>query len=168
MALKRALGGSEMNLDTRALGWGIAAVIHTLSTAYGLYYIILARHNLAVRLRGLFWILSSVIVLYSYGILILLAYIINGHYPCGVEFWVMNTLLPYGMALFQSMIYLELFGNLMANNYQWPMLAFTTNIPASRRYSNLIIHSAQVCRKRFVPPTSYACGKYSSRSSSSA
>ena len=90
-----------MNHDFRSAIWGIAAGFYTFLTALGLTFVYLRRRTVAVRLRGWYYMLASVLTLHGYGLLILIAYILNGRYPCGVEFWVMNTLLPYGMALFQ-------------------------------------------------------------------
>ena len=100
---RREIGGSNMNLDYRSIIWGVFAILYTIATAYGLVRVVLLRHTLAVRLRGLYLIVPSILIIHCYITLILLAYIINGRYPCGVEFWIMNTLLPYGMALVQRM-----------------------------------------------------------------
>ena len=31
----------------------------------------------------------------------MLAYVLNGHFPCQLEFWIMSTFLPWGIAFYQ-------------------------------------------------------------------
>lgn len=55
-----------------------------------------------VRIRGLFVTTSAVVVLHGYITALCIVYQLNDRFTCRHEFWIMNTLLPAGVALFQA------------------------------------------------------------------
>ena len=89
-------------LDTVAVFYIAFAILHTIVVLVGLYVLFLLRRTTAVRLRSFRTICTTVLTLHIYLVLILVSYPLNGLYKCGVEFWVMSTFLPFGMALFQG------------------------------------------------------------------
>ncbi len=92
----------QPRLDTLAIFYIAFALVHTILVLVGLYFLFLLRRTTAVRLRSFRTICTTVLTLHIYLVLILVSYPLNGLYKCGAEFWVMNTLLPFGMALFQG------------------------------------------------------------------
>lgn len=60
------------------------------------------RKHPIIRMRHIGLAVSSVMILHVYLILVFLAYPLNGHYPCDVEFWIMSIYLPIGIGLFQA------------------------------------------------------------------
>jgi hypothetical protein len=95
-------------IDTVAIFYIAFALIHTVVVLVGLYVLSLLRRTTAVRLRSFRTICTTVLTLHIYLVLILISYPLNGIYKCGAEFWVMSTLLPFGMALFQGTSVLEI------------------------------------------------------------
>jgi len=89
-------------LDALAVFYIAFALLYTVVVLVGLYVLFLLRRTTAVRLRSFPTICTTVLTLHIYLVLILVAYPLNGIYKCGAEFWVMSTLLPFGMALFQG------------------------------------------------------------------
>jgi hypothetical protein len=87
-------------------GLGIFYVLFTFFYScllvYGLFMLFMLRKTAAVRLRNFWVICPTVLVLHFYGCAVLLVYPLNGTFKCGEEFWIMSTILPLGMALFQG------------------------------------------------------------------
>lgn len=90
------------NLDALAIFYISFAAIYTLVVFAGLFALFLLRNTHAVRIRSFPVTLTAVLVLHMYLVLIFLVYPLNGKFKCGWEFWIMNILLPSGMALFQG------------------------------------------------------------------
>ena len=44
----------------------------------------------------------AVTSLHIYWVLCMLAYILNGYFACSMEYWIMSTYLPFGIALYQA------------------------------------------------------------------
>jgi hypothetical protein len=55
-----------------------------------------------LRIRSVPLAISAVALLHVYWVLCLLAYVLNGNFPCATEFWIMSIYLPLGIALFQA------------------------------------------------------------------
>lgn len=89
-------------LDALAIFYIAFALVHTVVVLAGLYVLFLLRQTTAVRLRSFRTISTTVLTLHIFLVLILVSYPLNGLYKCGAEFWVMSTLLPFGIALFQG------------------------------------------------------------------
>lgn len=64
---------------------------------------LLSRRDLSfLRMRNIPLAVSAVATLHVYWILCMVAYVLNGHFPCAAEFWIMSIYLPLGIALFQA------------------------------------------------------------------
>ena len=95
--------GSDYNFDDSLGQFYVAAfVIWTFCIVGGLLLLWKHRNSVAVRIRRFNLLASAVIVIHIYVSLIFLVYPLNGAFTCGIEFWVMNTILPFGIALFQG------------------------------------------------------------------
>lgn len=98
--------------DSLAKFYTSVAIVWTVVIATGAGLLIANRHEQYIRIRNLSLVLSAVGCLHVYWILCLVAYSMNGKYPCVAEYWVMSIYLPLGIALFQanSMQLLSVFG----------------------------------------------------------
>ena len=65
-------------------------------------FLIYNRNLPFLRIRKVALTVSAVATLHVYWLLCLLAYGLNGYFPCGTEFWIMNIYLPFGIALFHA------------------------------------------------------------------
>jgi len=76
---------------------------YTGMLAFGLGLLYYQRKSAAVRIRGFWNICSSVLFLHVYVMLVLLGYPFKGAFMsnCAIEYWVMGTLFPFGIAMFQ-------------------------------------------------------------------
>ncbi|RDI83204.1 hypothetical protein Vi05172_g6929 [Venturia inaequalis] len=79
-----------------------SAIVYTAVVFAGLIALFVHRQHHAVRIRSFKTICTTVLTLHIYLVLVLIAYPLNGLYKCWMEFWVMNILLPLGIALFQA------------------------------------------------------------------
>lgn len=98
--------------DSLAKFYTSVAIVWTVVIATGAGLLIAHRNEPYIRIRNLSLVLSAVGCLHVYWILCLVAYSMNGRYPCVAEYWVMSIYLPLGIALFQanSMQLLSVFG----------------------------------------------------------
>lgn len=80
------------------------AIFYTALVFAGLIALFVHRQHHAIRIRSFKTICITVLTLHIYLVLILMAYPLNGLYKCWMEFWIMNILLPLGIALFQGML----------------------------------------------------------------
>lgn len=80
------------------------AIVYTVVVFTGLLALFAHRKSHAVRIRRFKTVCTTVLTLHIYLVLILIAYPLNGLYKCWMEFWIMNILLPLGIALFQGML----------------------------------------------------------------
>lgn len=60
------------------------------------------RHTNAVRIRGPLITTAAVLFIHIYVAALFIVYPLNGNFKCGTEFWIMNTVFPLGIALFQA------------------------------------------------------------------
>jgi hypothetical protein len=79
-----------------------AALCHTAGVIILLLVLWHYKTTNSIRLRCFGNIVLTISLLQVFSIFVLLAYPLNGLYKCGVEFWVMSTMLPFSMALFQG------------------------------------------------------------------
>jgi hypothetical protein len=98
------LDHTDPNLDTLGIFYIVFAGVYTAFIAAGLVSLFFLRNTHAVRIRSFPVICGAVLSLHFYLLLILLVYPLNGLFKCGWEFWIMNILLPFGIALFQGTI----------------------------------------------------------------
>jgi hypothetical protein len=55
-----------------------------------------------LRIRNIPLAVSAVATLHVYWVLCMIAYVLNGFFPCSTEYWIMSIYLPLGIALFQA------------------------------------------------------------------
>ncbi|KAJ5087265.1 hypothetical protein N7456_010881 [Penicillium angulare] len=98
--------------DSLAKFYTSVAIVWTVVILSGAGLLIANRREQCIRIRNLSLVLSAVGCLHVYWILCLVAYSMNGRYPCVAEYWIMSIYLPLGIALFQanSMQLLSIFG----------------------------------------------------------
>ncbi len=90
------------NLD--GLGWiyiGIA-IFWTIILFMGITFLVSKRELPFLRIRNVPLAVSAVATLHVYWVLCMIAYVLQGFFPCATEYWVMSIYLPLGIALFQA------------------------------------------------------------------
>jgi hypothetical protein len=65
-------------------------------------FLIRNRHLPFLRMRNIPLAISAVATLHVYWVLCMVAYVLNGFFPCATEYWIMSIYLPLGIALFQA------------------------------------------------------------------
>ena len=93
---------NRINLD--CLGQLYLAFTATWTTLLlgGMTFLIRNRKLPVVRMRKLPLGILAVCTLHVYWCLCMLAYVLNGYFACSMEYWVMSTYLPIGIALYQA------------------------------------------------------------------
>ncbi|KAL8939398.1 MAG: hypothetical protein Q9216_003384 [Gyalolechia sp. 2 TL-2023] len=90
------------NLDGYGISLLVFAAIYTMCLYAACIYLWLQRHHPIVRMRKVGLMLMAVLVLHVFCFFVLTVYVLNGLWPCSVEFWAMNLYLPIGIGLFQA------------------------------------------------------------------
>jgi hypothetical protein len=93
---------SVVNFDALGKLYVAITVAWTVILYTGVTWLILNRNLYFLRMRNIFLGIVSTSFLHLYLVKILLAYVTNGHFSCGAEFWIMSIYLPFGIALFQA------------------------------------------------------------------
>lgn len=93
-----------MTWNFNGLGFTLIALAAAWTTilAGGMVFLIMNRGLPFLRIRSIPLAISAVALLHVYWVLCLLAYVLNGNFPCATEFWIMSIYLPLGIALFQA------------------------------------------------------------------
>lgn len=91
-----------VNMDALGKAYLIIASLLTLLLGCGIGGLLYYRQLDFIRIRNLNLMISSICMLHVYLIIVFLVYPLNGSFPCSLGFWVMNTYLPFGVALFQA------------------------------------------------------------------
>lgn len=65
-------------------------------------FLIRNRHLPYLRMRNIPLAISAVAMLHVYWVLCMIAYVLNGFFPCTTEYWIMSIYLPLGIAMFQA------------------------------------------------------------------
>lgn len=94
-------GEHRLHFDSLGKLYISIAIIWTTLVACGSGILIYNRELPALRVRNTHLWTAAVAFLHSYWVLTLLAYVMNGNYPCTAEFWIMSLWLPFGIALYQ-------------------------------------------------------------------
>lgn len=92
------------NYNTDGLGLTYVAVVIAwtcLLLPAGIF-LIRNRNQPYLRIRNIPLAVSAVATLHVYWVLCMIAYVLNGFFPCSTEFWIMSVYLPLGIALFQA------------------------------------------------------------------
>jgi hypothetical protein len=92
----------ELNLTPVSIWWVCWTGIWTAVVATGMTYLIFHRNSTPLRLRGIVFSLSAVVLLHLYWITVQLGLLVGSLTPGNAEFWIMGTLLPCGVALFHT------------------------------------------------------------------
>jgi hypothetical protein len=93
---------SVVNFDDLGKIYVAIVVAWTVILYTGITWLILNRNLYFLKIRNIFLGIVSTTFLHLYLVKIFLAYITNGNFSCGAEFWIMSTYLPFGIALFQA------------------------------------------------------------------
>jgi hypothetical protein len=93
-----------MYYNTNGLGYTLIAIATawTIVLVGGIVFLFINRRLPFLRIRSIPLAVSAVALLHVYWVLCLLAYVLNGHFPCSMEFWIMSIYLPLGVALYQA------------------------------------------------------------------
>lgn len=92
---------AELRLDAVGIWWITFGVVWTLCVAGGISFLYANRKMPLLKIRGLPLSILAVTLLHLYWLTIQISYTIGPLIPEEVEFWVMSTWLPFGIALFQ-------------------------------------------------------------------
>jgi len=86
------------------LGYTLIGVATAWTTilAGGMVFLVINRRLPFLRIRSIPLAVGAVALLHVYWVLCLLAYVLNGNFPCAMEFWIMSIYLPLGVALYQA------------------------------------------------------------------
>lgn len=93
---------SVVNFDLVGKIYVAITVAWTVILYTGVAWLILNRNLYFLKMRNIFLAVVSTTFLHLYLVKILLAYVANGNFSCGAEFWIMSIYLPFGIALFQA------------------------------------------------------------------
>lgn len=91
------------NLDGLGIFYIVLAVVYALVVLAGLFALWLNRDKTPVRLRSVWVIAPTVLLLLTYCVWVVIVYPLNGLFKCGAEYWVMSCFFPTSIALFQGM-----------------------------------------------------------------
>lgn len=122
-------------IDDLTKFWIPFAAIYTFILCLGMTIIYFQRFTQAVRIRGFWLTCAAVFSLHIYLLMIFLSYPLRFWYGCTSEFWVMATIFPFGLGLFQSKQHLHLPGSvieLFLTRPQSPTPASSITIRPSR------------------------------------
>jgi hypothetical protein len=92
----------RFNMDGLGVLYIMIATIWTLALVIGSVFLIRNRELPYLRMRRISLSIGSVATLHVYLVLCLIAYILNGNFPCSTEYWIMSIYLPLGIALYHA------------------------------------------------------------------
>jgi hypothetical protein len=93
---------THINLDSLGQFFVAFAAAWTVLLLFGIAFLVKNRKLPFLRLRKLPLGILAVCTLHVYWCLCMLAYVLNGFFACSIEYWVMSTYLPVGIALYQA------------------------------------------------------------------
>ncbi|KAJ6120644.1 hypothetical protein N7523_004924 [Penicillium sp. IBT 18751x] len=93
---------SELNTSAVSIFWVTFGCIWTAIIVAGASYLIVNRNTPTIRIRGLWLSLAAVAFLHLYAWSVQFGLLIGALMPGDVEFWIMGTYLPCGIALFHA------------------------------------------------------------------
>ena len=93
---------AEIRFDSVGIWWVTWASVWTLLVFCGMAYLVARRDTQIVRVRGIGLSLSAVALLHLYWFSVQLGYVTGAVTPADVEYWIMGTYLPLGIALFHA------------------------------------------------------------------
>jgi hypothetical protein len=92
----------SINLDSLGQFFVAFAAAWTVLLLFGIAFLVGNRKLPFLRVRKLPLGILAVCTLHVYWCLCMLAYVLNGFFACSMEYWVMSTYLPIGIALYQA------------------------------------------------------------------
>lgn len=94
----------EMKFNLDRLGWIYIAIatFWTIFLSMGITFLISKKDLPFLRIRNVPLAVSAVATLHVYWVLCMIAYVLQGFFPCSTEYWIMSIYLPLGIALFQA------------------------------------------------------------------
>jgi hypothetical protein len=95
-------GSMRYNTDGLGMTYISIIVVWTCLLLPVAIFLIKNRHLPYLRMRNIPLAVGAVATLHVYWILSLIAYVLNGYFPCTTEYWIMSIYLPLGIALFQA------------------------------------------------------------------
>lgn len=95
-------GSLRYNTDGLGMTYISIVVVWTCLLLPAIIFLLKNRHLPCLRMRNIPLAVSAVATLHVYWILCLIAYVLNGYFPCTTEYWIMSIYLPLGIALFQA------------------------------------------------------------------
>lgn len=93
---------AELNTSPVSIWWVTFGCIWTAVIVAGASYLIANRNTPTIRIRGLWLSLAAVLLLHLYGWSVQFGLLVGNLMPGDVEFWIMGTYLPCGIALFHA------------------------------------------------------------------
>jgi hypothetical protein len=93
---------SRINLDSLGQLYLAFSAVWTMLLLLGIAFLVKNRKLPFLRVRKLPLGILAVCTLHLYWCLCMLAYVLNGFFACSMEYWVMSTYLPVGIALYQA------------------------------------------------------------------
>ncbi|KAI4113464.1 MAG: hypothetical protein LQ345_005562 [Seirophora villosa] len=99
-------GGYSITGPQNFDGWGISnvafATVYTFFLCAACLFLWFQRQHPVVKMRKVGLMLLSVLVLHVFCFMVFAVYLMNGAFPCSVEFWAMSLYLPIGIGLWQA------------------------------------------------------------------
>jgi hypothetical protein len=92
----------DFNMDWLGVIYITVATIWTLALVLGSTFLIRNRTLPYLRIRNVPLAVGGVATLHVYLVLCMVAYVLNGNFPCATEFWIMSIYLPLGIALYHA------------------------------------------------------------------
>ncbi|PLB47643.1 hypothetical protein P170DRAFT_409866 [Aspergillus steynii IBT 23096] len=85
-----------------SIWWAVWAGVWTIAVSLGMAYLIVNRHSPVLRIRGIALSLSAIVLLHLYFASVQFGVMVGPLMPGDVQFWIMGTYLPCGIALFHA------------------------------------------------------------------
>lgn len=90
------------NFDGYGISYIVIAITYSLLFYAACIFLWTSRNHPTVRKRNVPLLLLSLLTLHVYVFIVLIIYVLNGAFPCQIEFWCMSLYLPIGIGLFQA------------------------------------------------------------------
>lgn len=92
----------DFNMDWLGVIYIVVATVWTLALIVGSTFLVRNRSLPYLRIRNVPLSVGGVATLHVYLVLCMVAYVLNGYFPCATEFWIMSIYLPLGIALYHA------------------------------------------------------------------
>ena len=92
----------RVNLDGLGILYISLVIAWTLILIPGIVCLLKNRRLPCLRIRNIPLSIGAVCCLHVYWVLCMIAYVMNGYFPCSTEFWIMSIYLPLGIALYHA------------------------------------------------------------------